>query len=268
MKENIMDQGRKKARKRVIVIFWIYLCIALVCIGIGAYLVIVKRTEGAVNDRLVTLSKILVFAGIFFLIMDFGHILPSLFSHNKIRSEANMRQVLSKYIPCDETLLAGIYASVQQSKVKAFFGKCRCEDGKLVPDENGGVLSLDKEKYAAYEVYLGITQSHLLVVECTKNKHCYSCTIEPDIPSQDVQELSAELNWEDIGNCFLLEDVQNFEVKKGSFGSTLCTLTMKNGTYFKLLLPYAAGPNGDMPHHTEYLEAILARLRGTKCNMQ
>ena len=56
------------------------------------------------------------------------------------------------------------------------------------------------------------------------------------------------------------EDVQNCDVKKGRMGSVLCTLTMKNGTYFKLSLPETAGPNGDMPHHTEYREAILTRL--------
>lgn len=118
-----MDQGRKVSRRRLIVLFVVYLCIALVFFGSFAYLVIVKRTEGAVSDRLVTVSKILVLAGIFFLVLDF---------------------------------------------------------------------------------YLGITQSHLLIIECGNNKHYYQYSNEPDMQSMDVEELSAELNWEDIGTTFFM----------------------------------------------------------------
>lgn len=257
-----MDQGRKKARKRVIVIFVVYLCIALAFLGTAAYFIMENRAGGDVSDRMVTVTKILVFASIFFLILDFGHILPSLFSHNKICNEVNMRQALSKYIPYGENLMAGIYATVQESKINAVFRKCRCIEGKLIPDENAGVLSLVKGKYAEYSVYLGVTQSDLLIVECEKNKHYYEYSNEPDIQNMDVQELSTELNWEDIGISFPLEDVQSCKVKKGRMGSILCILTMKNGTYFKLTLPDSAGPNGDMPHHTEYREAILTRLGG------
>ena len=171
-----------------------------------------------------------------------------------------MRQALSKYLPHGETLMAGIYATVQESKIITVFKNCRCIEGKLIPDENAGVLSLVKGKYAEYSVYLGITQSDLLIVECEKNKHYYEYSNEPDVQNMDVQELGSELDWNDIGIVFSLEDVQNCDVKKGRMGSVLCTLTMKNGTYFKLSLPETAGPNGDMPHHTEYREAILTRL--------
>lgn len=259
-----MDHAKNKARRRVITIFMIYLCIALMFFGLFAYIVTVKRAEGNVSDRTVTLSKIFVLAGIFFLIMDFGHILPSLLSHNKICTEVSMRQTLSKYIPIEESLVAGIYATVQESKVTAVFGKCRCLEGRLVPDENGGVVALNKEKYAAYDIYLGITQSHLLIVECGKNRHYYECTNEPDMQQIDVQELSTELSWDDIGTSFLLEDVQSCEIKKGRMGAMLCNIIMKNGTYFKCTLPDSAGPNGDMPHHIEYREMILARLGNTE----
>ena len=153
---------------------------------------------------------------------------------------------------------------MQESKVTAVFGKCRCLEGRSVPDENGGVVALNKEKYAAYDIYLGITQSHLLIVECEKNKHYYEYSNEPDVQNMDVQKLGSELDWNDIGIIFPLEDVQNCDVKKGRMGSVLCTLTMKNGTYFKLSLPETAGPNGDMPHHIEYREMILARLGNTE----
>ena len=255
-----MDKGQKKARKRVIVIFVVYLCIALAFLGIAAYFIMQKRAGGDVSDRIVKVTQILVLASVFFLVLDFGFILPSLLSHNKICNEVNMRQALSKYLPHGETLMAGIYATVQESKIITVFKNCRCIEGKLIPDENAGVLSLVKGKYAEYSVYLGITQSDLLIVECEKNKHYYEYSNEPDVQNMDVQKLGSELDWNDIGIVFSLEDVQNCDVKKGRMGSVLCTLTMKNGTYFKLSLPETAGPNGDMPHHTEYREAILTRL--------
>ena len=60
-----MDHAKNKARRRVITIFMIYLCIALMFFGLFAYIVTVKRAEGNVSDRTVTLSKIFVLAGIF-----------------------------------------------------------------------------------------------------------------------------------------------------------------------------------------------------------
>ena len=50
--------------------------------------------------------------------------------------------------------------------------------------------------------------------------------------------------------------------KKGMEGSVKCHITMKNGSYFKLLLPKLGGLGGGMPHHAEYLQAIIARLGG------
>ena len=166
IRRKVIDQGQKKARKRAIVIFVVYLCIALAFLGGAAYFIMEKRAGGYVSDRMATVTKILVLASIFFLILDFGHILPRLFLHNKLCNEVNMRQALSKYIPNGEILMAGIYATVQESKINAVFKKCCCIEGKLIPDENAGILSLVKGKYAEYSVYLGITQSDLLIVEC------------------------------------------------------------------------------------------------------
>lgn len=215
------------------------------------------------SDGIVKVSQILVLAGIFFLVMAFLHILPSMFMHNKLCSEDNMRQAFAEYIPSGETLVAGIYATVQESKMTVVFRKCRGVEGKLIPDENGGVLSLDKGKFAEYEIYFGITQAHLLIVECRENKHYYQYTNEPDVQGMEVPELDAELDWADIGIRYPLEDVQGCELKDGRMGSIRCTLMLKNGTYFKMTLPDNAGPNADMPHHTEYRAAILARLTGT-----
>lgn len=45
-------------------------------------------------------------------------------------------------------------------------------------------------------------------------------------------------------------------------GSVKCNIAMKNGTYFKLLLPKLGGLGGDMPNHTQYRDAIIAHLGG------
>ncbi len=257
-----MDQAQKRERKRVITIFVVFIFIALVFLGIAAYFIMEKRGGADVSDTIVTVTKILVLASIFLMVIDFGHLLPKLLLHDKICNEANMIQAFSKYIPAGETLVAGIYATVQESRINAVFSKCRCIEDKLIPDENAGVLSLVKGKYAEYSVYLGITQSDLFVVECEKNKHYYEYSDVPDMQNMDVQELDTELNWEDIGISFPLEDVQGCKVKKGRRGSKICTLTMKNGTYFRMTLPDCAAPNADMPHHAMYREAILTRLGG------
>jgi hypothetical protein len=66
----------------------------------------------------------------------------------------------------------------------------------------------------------------------------------------------------DIGTCYNLTDIQKCEIKKGWMGSVKCNIAMKNGTYFKLLLPKLGGLGGDMPNHTQYRDAIIARLGG------
>lgn len=39
-------------------------------------------------------------------------------------------------------------------------------------------------------------------------------------------------------------------------------ITMDNSSYFILMFPKLGGLGGGMPHHTEYREAIIARLGG------
>lgn len=127
----------------------------------------------------------------------------------------------------------------------------------------GKHLHWTKKKCCSYNIYIGITQSRLLIVECEKNKHAYSLESEPDVPETEVQNLQEELLWNDIGISFPLEDVQVCETQKAGFGRIMCTIKMKNGDYFKLELPDSAGPfKGDMVHHIEYREMILTRLGG------
>jgi len=104
-----------------------------------------------------------------------------------IFEEGNMRRILEQYIPDGETLLAGIHAAAKESVVKCVYGKCVRTENRLVPDEKGGVIAINKKK---------------------------------------------------------------------------CFITMKNGSYFKLILPKLGGLGGGMPHHTEYRDKIIAWLGG------
>ena len=78
-----MDKERKINKKLIIILFLTFLCISVVCFGIFAYLLYKSKSTGLVNDRIVTLSKIIVMTGIFFLVLAFGYLLPVLVSHKK-----------------------------------------------------------------------------------------------------------------------------------------------------------------------------------------
>lgn len=179
---------------------------------------------------------------------------------SEIFEESNMRQILGKYIPDGETLLAGIHAASKETNIEGVFGKCLCVEEGLIPNESGGAVALKKKKYAGYDVYIGITQHFLLITECERNRYYYEFDYEPDVSGAEIQEVTAALPFSDIGTCFPLADIQSCEIKKGWMGSVKCFITMKNGSYFKLIFPKLAGLGGGMPHHAEYRETILARL--------
>ncbi len=176
-----------------------------------------------------------------------------------IFDEGLMRQTLERYIPSGETLEAGIHAVSQETSIVAVFDKCRYAGDRLCRDEAGGVMALSKKKYAPYDVYLGVTQSCLLIAQCEENKYLYDFDAVSDT---QAQPLAADLLLSDMGTCYPLADIQSCEVKKGIMGSVKCTVTMKNGSRFKLMLPKRGGLGGDMPNHAQYREAILARLGG------
>lgn len=180
----------------------------------------------------------------------------------EIFDETNMRRILEQYIPDGETLLAGIHAVSKETKITGVFGKCVCTESKLIPDENGGIVALNKKKYSAYDIYIGITQYSLVIAECERNSYYYQFDDEPNVKESDIQEVTSDIFLVDIGTCFPLTDIQNCNIKKGWMGSVKCFITMKNGSYFKLMFPKIGGLGGGMPHHTEYREAIIARLGG------
>ena len=78
-----MDEERRKVKRLIIILFLACLCAALVCFGIFIYLLNAYRNGKLVGDRIVTVSKIVVMTGIFFLILAFGNLLPVFVSHKK-----------------------------------------------------------------------------------------------------------------------------------------------------------------------------------------
>lgn len=258
-----MNDSSRKAKKAGIGLFLFFLCVALVCFGIAAYIIAMKRGRAVVSKRTVEVCKIFVLTGIFFLVVDFGHLLPRLVSgKNGIFSETNMRQVLEKYIPEGETLLAGIHALSKETVIKAVFGNCVRTGNSLVSNENGGVI-VHKEKHAVYDVYLGITHDSLLITECERNRWFYRFDDVPGLSGENVPGVTSEILFTDIGKCFPLADIAHCEIKKGWMGSLKCFITMKGGSHFKLLLPKFSGLGDGMPHHAEYRETIVTRLGGS-----
>ncbi|MCM1113254.1 MAG: hypothetical protein NC399_08390 [Muribaculum sp.] len=301
-----MNEDQKKAKRLVIGLFLSCVCIALVCFGIVAYMVMTYRSGGAaVPQRTANIATSIAMIGIFFLVLAFGYLFPMLIRSKKtdtksgkkvgiiandnaisdnavnhhsgandsavtketgnaseVFDETNMRRVLEKYIPDGETMLAGIHAIAKESSVTAFFVKCIPMENRLVPDETGGVIALHKKKYSGYDIYIGITQFSLLIAECQRNSYLYQVDNKPDVGETVPQEVSSDLYYDDIGTCFPLADIQSCEIKNGWMGSVKCVIAMKNGSYFKLMLPKLGGLGGGMPHHTEYRRAIIERLGG------
>ncbi len=174
-----------------------------------------------------------------------------------IFDEANMRQVLEPYIPEGETLQAGIHGVSKETGIQAVFGKCAHTEDKVIPDEKGGTVTVSKKKRMPYDIYIGITQSFLVITACDTTQYHYEFQEGGEV---DAPAVTSEIMLSDLGMCYPLADVRNCEFKKGVMGSVNCSLTMKNGSYFKLMFPKLGGMGNGMPHHKEYREAIVARL--------
>ena len=159
---------------------------------------------------------------------------------SEIFDEARMRWVLGDYIPEGEELAAGIHAISQETHIKGIFGKCIYMEDKLIPDEKGRIITLDKKKCSSYDVYIGITRNVLVIAGCERNSYLYELDDAPDGSENDMQKITSEVLLADIGTCYPLTD----------------------GSSFKLVLPKLGGVGGGMPHHAEYREAIIKRLGG------
>ncbi len=177
-----------------------------------------------------------------------------------IFDESVMRETLGQYIPYGETLLAGIHAVSRETVIKAAFTKCVRAENSLLPDENGGTVALRKKKYGIYDLYIGITQSSLLIAACEQGQYLYQFDKSTAENAVNARELTSPISLDEIGTCFPLTEIQSCEMKKSWMGSVKCSLTMKNGSSFKLILPKLGGLGGGMPNHAAYREKIIERL--------
>lgn len=209
-----------------------------------------------VSDRQVTIYQIIVFLGVFFIVLALGYIVPHMIKVNKgdfgIQDEQKMRQSLERYLPQGETLIAGVYALGKTTEFRQVFGKCILDDDKLIPDEDGSTIGVNKCKYAQYYLYIGITQHHLLITDCEPCKHMYEFE---DLGKLDVEGINSTISLQDIGTCFTLTQIESCTIKKGFFGEVKCTITLKNKSLIKIMIPRTGGYA--MEHHAEYRQALL-----------
>lgn len=142
-----------------------------------------------------------------------------------IFDEGRMLQMLEPYVPNGESLSAGIH---------------------------GITLQVNQKKASRFDVYVGLTDHHLIVVECEDRKYLSELYHVPDLRKTVAQ---------DIGTVFPLSEIQSCQVKNGIMGSVNCSIFMKNGGFLKLMLPKRGGLGQGMPHHEEYRARIIACLR-------
>ena len=142
-----------------------------------------------------------------------------------IFDEGNMMQVFKSCMPEGETVYAGVH---------------------------GITLQINEKKTSRFDVYIGITEQYLIVVECEERKYLNKFYHIPDIRKTVA---------EDVGTCFPMAAIQRCAVENAIMGAINCSITLKDGSFLKLQLPKRGGLGGGMPHHAQYREAIVARLR-------
>ncbi|MEY8336904.1 hypothetical protein AALB16_02595 [Lachnospiraceae bacterium 62-35] len=179
---------------------------------------------------------------------------------SNIFDEKNMMQALEKYLPEGENVRAGIHACASKSHVRRIFSGCILADNTLIPVNGGGIVKVTRSKFESHDIYIGITSRHLVIAECEKYMHFYEYDADIDPKDVGVTEVHEKISLNDIETCYLLEEIQKCEIKKGWMGSVKCNIAMKNGDCFKLMFPKRGGLGGGMPHHGQYRDEIIACL--------
>ena len=144
------------------------------------------------------------------------------------------------------------------------FDKCVYNDGKLLPDLEGGMLSISKTKYSTYDLYICITESYFVVADCDEYKYLYEYNKKPVSAFANIKVVESVINEKNIGKCFLLEDIKEVNMKKGLVGTTNCVIKMKDESYFKLIFLSAGDIGEGMPNYEKYKNKIIEVL-GRKC---
>lgn len=190
---------------------------------------------------------------------------------SQIFNEQNMIKSLSGSIPEGEKFVAGFCADAKETSIIRVYSNCvpvmdtKGQVDYILPAiENGEPLDgavtfkVTKKKYAEHSVYIGITQNYLVLTECSENMHYYEFDIIKSSPF--AVDLTEKITPRDIKYVFPFDDIQDVTIKKGIFGSLKCNITIKDGSYFKLMFPKRNGLGGGMPHFDEYREKIVNKL--------
>ena len=136
---------------------------------------------------------------------------------SEIFDEGNMRRVLGRAYPGGGSSGGRYPWDIPGNPYKGIFGKCTYMEDKLVPDEKGRVIVVQKEKHCDYDVYIGITRHFLVIAGCEKNSYFYMFDDAPEGSEGIMQEILSETFLADIGTCFPLADIQDCQFKKGGW---------------------------------------------------
>ncbi|MCI8512027.1 MAG: hypothetical protein HFE83_08545 [Lachnospiraceae bacterium] len=177
-----------------------------------------------------------------------------------IFDETNMMRALKPYLPEGESTKAGIHACANESHIRRIFSGGILVGNTLIPSEKGGMVRVSRSKVSTCDIYLGITDHYLVMAECEECKHFYEYDADIDPRVVPVTEVHSEISLDEMGTCYRLDEIRHCEIKKGWMGSVKCSLTMKNGDFFRLMLPKLGGLGKGMPHHTQYRDEIIACL--------
>lgn len=174
----------------------------------------------------------------------------------EITSEENMMEVLGRYLPEGETILAAVSGVGLEVRLRQIIGKCVNTGTWFEPSENGKTYLVSVEKHCKFDLYIGVTQSHLLVSQCEPNNWFYQIT-ESNVAAEGISE---RISHRDVGYCcYALSDIESCVVKKAWGGAVKCMITLKGGSYFKIRLPKLCEK---IPDYESRRAMILKHLKG------
>lgn len=177
--------------------------------------------------------------------------------------EKLMFEKLNQYLPEGESFLAAVKAIGNEMVCRQSFIKFKTLGNDMIgpSDEDPNlVLDVQRAKYAAHDIYVGITENCIVFNECEAYKHAYFYN-QAKPGEFEPMEVTAEINLREFGHAQAITDIREVKVKKGLFGQLKVEITFKNGSVFRFSVPKRAGVGNGMPHHAENLEKLAERLK-------
>ena len=178
--------------------------------------------------------------------------------------ERQMRQMLEKYVPEGETLLAGVHGYGEKVEMyRTVYGSCSWGDDDVCPQKRDGAYHAKVAKYAGYEVYIAMTEQHYIFSACEFGEKYYYEVDDIPLPegvTPEERESHVDLRETGIGYVFGQEDIESCGISRNK-KVTDCEIKLKDGTYFHLqFLNRDIAPEAS-PHYLEYRDAVLECLK-------